>query len=56
MEVTNRRWNKDEFLLRRREVLAEWPTGKEAEDLYDYSSDSDEDDNLQLHVNGKNAI
>ncbi|MBI4191760.1 MAG: hypothetical protein HY525_14630 [Betaproteobacteria bacterium] len=35
MELSNRRWTDEEFLKARREVLAYWPTGREAEDLND---------------------
>ncbi len=33
MKLENRRWTEDEFFAMRREVLAQWPTGKEVEDI-----------------------
>ncbi len=31
MEVSNRKWTDEEFLMRRKEVLAQWPTGQEVD-------------------------
>jgi len=33
MKLENRRWTEDEFFAVRKEVLAQWPTGKEVEDI-----------------------
>lgn len=33
MEVRNKKWSQEELLGMRRQVLAQWPTGREAEDL-----------------------
>ncbi len=33
MEVRNRKWSDEEFLTMRQEVLTQWPTGAELEDL-----------------------
>ena len=33
MKLENRRWTEDEFFAMRKEVLAQWPTGKEVEDI-----------------------
>ncbi len=33
MKVQNKRWTDEEFLAKRKEVLARWPTGKDIEDL-----------------------
>ncbi|MFC1980857.1 hypothetical protein ACFLVN_01245 [Chloroflexota bacterium] len=33
MKLENRKWTEDEFFAMRKEVLAQWPTGKEVEDI-----------------------